>query len=49
VLRHATRIASRDPDWALVKPRAFALYLGFTITGAMIAGYAYAAVLALHL
>jgi uncharacterized protein len=33
--------------WALVKPRAFAAYLGFAITGAMIAGYSYAAVLAL--
>jgi uncharacterized protein len=33
--------------WALVKPRAFALYLGFAITGAMIAGYVYAATLAL--
>jgi hypothetical protein len=31
---------------ALVKPRAFALYLGFTIIGAMIAGYAYTAALA---
>jgi hypothetical protein len=26
--------------WALVKPRAFALYLGFAIVGAVIAGYA---------
>jgi len=33
--------------WALVKPRAFVLYLGFAITGAMIAGYSYAATLAL--
>jgi uncharacterized membrane protein YraQ (UPF0718 family) len=33
--------------WALVKPRAFALYLGFAITGALIAGYAYAAALAM--
>jgi uncharacterized membrane protein YraQ (UPF0718 family) len=33
--------------WALVKPRAFVLYLGFAITGAMIAGYIYAATLAL--
>ena len=33
--------------WALVKPRAFVLYLGFAITGAMIAGYTYAATLAL--
>jgi len=29
--------------WALVKPRAFVLYLVFAITGAMIAGYIYAA------
>jgi len=34
--------------WALVKPRAFALYLGFAITGALVAGYAYAVVLSLH-
>jgi len=33
--------------WALVKPRAFVLYLGFAITGAMIAGYIYAAILVL--
>jgi uncharacterized membrane protein YraQ (UPF0718 family) len=33
--------------WALVKPRAFVLYLGFAITGAMIGGYIYAATLAL--
>src|SRR5215467_6985749 len=33
--------------WALVKPRAFVLYLVFAITGAMIAGYIYAATLAL--
>jgi uncharacterized protein len=33
--------------WALVKPRAFVLYLGFAISGAMIAGYIYAATLAL--
>ena len=33
--------------WALVKPRAFALYLAFAITGAIIAGYIYAATLAL--
>ena len=33
--------------WALVKPRAFVLYLGFAITGAMIAGYIYEATLAL--
>ena len=33
--------------WALVKPRAFVLDLVFAITGAMIAGYIYAATLAL--
>jgi len=33
--------------WALVKPRAFALYLGFAIIGAIIAGYAYSAALGL--
>lgn len=45
----ATGFPAMVAVWALVKPRAFALYLGFAITGAMIAGYAYAAVLALHL
>jgi hypothetical protein len=34
--------------WALVKPRAFALCLGFAITGPLIAGYAYAATLAVR-
>jgi len=33
--------------WALVKPRAFVLYLGFAIIGAIIAGYAYSAALGL--
>jgi hypothetical protein len=32
--------------WALVKPRAFALYIGFPVLGALIAGYTYTAVLA---
>ncbi len=32
--------------WVLVKPRAFAVYLGFAVTGALIAGYVYATVLA---
>ena len=32
--------------WALVKPPAFALYIGFAVIGAVIAGYAYTAVLA---
>jgi hypothetical protein len=44
----ATGFPAMVAVWALVKPRAFALYLGFAITGAMIAGYAYAAALALH-
>jgi uncharacterized protein len=43
----ATGFPAMVAVWALVKPRAFALYLGFAITGAVIAGYAYAAVLAL--
>lgn len=45
----ATGFPAMVAVWALVKPRAFALYLGFAITGAMIAGYGYAAALALHL
>lgn len=45
----ATGFPAMVAVWALVKPRAFALYLGFAITGAVIAGYAYAAALALHL
>lgn len=43
----ATGFPAMVAVWALVKPRAFALYLGFAITGALIAGYAYAAVLAI--
>ncbi len=43
----ATGFPAMVAVWALVKPRAFALYLGFAITGAMIAGYVYAATLAL--
>jgi hypothetical protein len=43
----ATGFPATVAVWALVKPRAFALYLGFAITGAVIAGYAYAAALAL--
>ena len=42
----ATGFPAMVAVWALVKPRAFALYLGFAVTGALIAGYAYAAVLA---
>jgi uncharacterized protein len=43
----ATGFPAMVAVWALVKPQAFALYLGFAITGAMIAGYVYAATLAL--
>ena len=43
----ATGFPAMVAVWALVKPRAFALYLGFAISGALIAGYAYAAALAL--
>jgi uncharacterized membrane protein YraQ (UPF0718 family) len=32
--------------WALAKPRAFALYIGFAVLGALIVGYVYTAVLA---
>jgi uncharacterized membrane protein YraQ (UPF0718 family) len=45
----ATGFPAMVAVWALVRPRAFALYLGFAITGAVIAGYAYAAALAFHL
>jgi uncharacterized membrane protein YraQ (UPF0718 family) len=45
----ATGFPAMVAVWALVKPRTFALYLGFAITGALIAGYAYTAVLAFHL
>ena len=44
----ATGFPAMVAVWALVKPRAFALYLGFAVTGALLAGYAYTAVLALH-
>jgi uncharacterized membrane protein YraQ (UPF0718 family) len=43
----ATGFPAMVAVWALVKPRAFVLYLGFAVTGAMIAGYIYAATLAL--
>ena len=43
----ATGFPAMVAVWALVKPRAFVLYLGFAITGATIAGYVYAATLAL--
>jgi uncharacterized membrane protein YraQ (UPF0718 family) len=43
----ATGFAAMTAVWALVKPRIFALYLGFAMLGALMAGYAYALVLAL--
>ena len=43
----ATGFPAMVAVWALVKPRAFALYLGFAVLGALVAGYAYAATLAL--
>ena len=42
----ATGFPAMVAVWALVKPRAFALYIGFAVIGALIAGYAYTAVLA---
>ena len=44
----ATGFPAMVAVWALVKPRAFALYLGFAIIGAVIAGYTYAAALTLY-
>ena len=44
----ATGFPAMVAVWALVKPRAFALYIGFAVIGAVLAGYAYAAVLALQ-
>ncbi len=41
----ATGFPAMVAVWALVKPRAFVLYLGFAIIGAIIAGYAYSAAL----
>ncbi|MGH7095872.1 MAG: permease, partial [Stellaceae bacterium] len=43
----ATGFPAMVAVWALVKPRAFALYLGFAVVGAIVAGYAYSAVLKL--
>jgi hypothetical protein len=43
----ATGFPAMVAVWALVRPRAFVLYLGFAITGAIIAGYAYSAALGL--
>lgn len=45
----ATGFPAMVAVWALVKPRAFALYIGFAVSGALLAGYAYTAALALHL
>jgi uncharacterized membrane protein YraQ (UPF0718 family) len=42
----ATGFAAMTAVWALVRPRVFALYLAFAVMGALAAGYAYAAVLA---
>jgi uncharacterized protein len=42
----ATGFAVLTTLWALVKPKVFALYLLFAITGALIAGYAFQLVLA---
>jgi hypothetical protein len=43
----ATGFPAMVAVWALVKPRAFALYIGFAVLGALLAGYAYTAVLSL--
>jgi uncharacterized membrane protein YraQ (UPF0718 family) len=43
----ATGFAAMMALWGLVKPKVFALYLAFAITGALLAGYAFDLVLAL--
>jgi hypothetical protein len=43
----ATGFPAMVAVWAMVKPRAFALYIGFAVMGALIAGYAYTALLSL--
>lgn len=43
-----TSIPAATAVWALVKPRVFALYLGMALFGALGAGYAYSALLALR-
>lgn len=43
-----TSIPAATAVWALVRPRVFALYLGLAFTGALGAGYAYSALLALR-
>jgi uncharacterized membrane protein YraQ (UPF0718 family) len=44
----ATGFPAMVAVWALVKPRAFALYIGFAIMGALTAGYVYAVTLAFY-
>lgn len=43
-----TSIPAATAVWALVRPRVFALYLGMAFVGALGAGYAYSALLALR-
>jgi uncharacterized protein len=43
--RSATGFPAMVAVRALVKPRTFALYIGFAVIGALIADYAYAALL----
>jgi hypothetical protein len=38
--------AAMTAVWALVRPKIFALYIAFAVVGALLAGYAYAVVLA---
>jgi uncharacterized membrane protein YraQ (UPF0718 family) len=42
----ATSVPALVAIWPLVKPRAFALHLAYAAIGALLAGYAYAAILA---
>ena len=42
----ATGFAAMTAVWALVRPKVFALYLAFAVLEALLAGYAYAVVLA---
>ena len=43
----ATGFAAMTAVWALVRPKVFALYLGFAMLGALLAGYGYALALAM--
>jgi uncharacterized protein len=43
----ATGFAAMTAVWALVRPKVFALYLGFAMLGALVSGYAYALALAM--